>query len=55
MDRTNVESVIVAGKVREWKGKLLDVDLPKLRGQLESSRDAILAATQIKPDLFRSN
>jgi 5-methylthioadenosine/S-adenosylhomocysteine deaminase len=55
MDRTNVESVIVAGKVRKWKGKLLDLDLPKLRGQLEASRDAIFAATQIKPDLFRSN
>src|SRR5207247_9088791 len=27
MDRTNVETVIVAGKVRKWKGKLLDVDL----------------------------
>jgi hypothetical protein len=40
---------------RKWKGKLLDVDLPKLRGELETSRDAIFAATQIKPDLFRSN
>ena len=27
MDRTNVETVIVAGKVRKWKGQLLDVDL----------------------------
>jgi 5-methylthioadenosine/S-adenosylhomocysteine deaminase len=55
MDRTNVETVIVAGKIRKWKGKLLDVDLLKLRGQLEASRDAIFAAAQIKPDLFRSN
>ena len=55
MDRTNVESVIVAGKIRKWKGKLLDIDLPKLRGELEASRDAVFAATQVKPDLFRSN
>ena len=55
MDGANVEDAIVAGKVRKWKGKLLDVDLPKLRSQLEASRDAIFAATQIKPDLFRSN
>ncbi len=27
MDRSNVETVIVAGKVRKWKGRLLDVDL----------------------------
>src|SRR5213083_2508455 len=39
MDRTNVETVIVAGKVRKWKGKLLDVDIPSLRQQLEASRD----------------
>ena len=30
MDRTNVETVIVAGKVRKWKGKLLDVDLRRV-------------------------
>jgi cytosine/adenosine deaminase-related metal-dependent hydrolase len=45
MDRTNVETVIVAGKVRKWKGQLLDnftgrpVDLVGLRTQLEASRD----------------
>src|SRR5262245_34609172 len=31
MERTNVETVIVAGKIRKWKGKLLDVDLDRLR------------------------
>jgi len=55
MDRTNVETVIVAGKVRKWKRKLLDVDLPHLRQQLEASRDYIFAAAGIKQDLFRSN
>ena len=44
MDRTNVETVIVAGKVRKWKGQLLDVDLPRLRQQLEASRDYIFKA-----------
>jgi 5-methylthioadenosine/S-adenosylhomocysteine deaminase len=43
MDRTNVETVIVAGKVRKWKGVLLDVDLPGLRSQLQASRDYIFA------------
>ena len=55
MDRTNVETVIVAGKVRKWKGQLLDVDLPNLRRQLEASRDHIFAAAGIPQDLFRSN
>jgi len=45
MDRTNVETVIVAGKVRKWKGQLLDnvtgapMNLTGLRTQLEASRD----------------
>src|SRR5438132_485970 len=55
MDRTNVETVIVAGKVRKWKGKLLDVDLPQLRRQLEDSRDYIFQAAGIPQDLFRGN
>ena len=52
MERTNVETVIVAGKVRKWKGRLLDVDLSRLRQQLEASRDFIFASANIKQDLF---
>jgi 5-methylthioadenosine/S-adenosylhomocysteine deaminase len=55
MDRTNVETVIVAGKVRKWKGQLLDVDLPHLRRQIEASRDYLFSAAGITQDLFRSN
>jgi cytosine/adenosine deaminase-related metal-dependent hydrolase len=55
MDRTNVETVIVAGKIRKWKGQLVDVDLPHLRRQLEASRDYVFAAAGIEQDLFRSN
>jgi 5-methylthioadenosine/S-adenosylhomocysteine deaminase len=52
MDRTNVDTVIVAGKIRKWKGKLLGVDLNHLRRQLEASRDHIFAAAGIKQDVF---
>ncbi|HZW72512.1 MAG TPA: amidohydrolase family protein, partial [Caldimonas sp.] len=55
MDRTNVETVIVAGKIRKWKGKLLDVNLGRLRRQLEDSRDYVFAAAGIPKDLFRPN
>ena len=54
MDRTNVETVIVAGKVRKWKGQLLDVDLPNLRRQLEASRDYLFKTANIPQDLFSS-
>ena len=52
MDRTNVETVIVAGKVRKWKGKLIGVDLNHLRRQLETSRDHIFAAAGIEQNVF---
>ena len=54
MDRTNVETVIVAGKIRKWKGKLVDVNLNRLRQQLESSRDYIFSAAGIPKNLFGS-
>jgi len=55
MDRTNVETVIVAGQIRKWKGRLLGVDLPHLRHQLEASRDYLFQAAGIPVDLFGPN
>jgi cytosine/adenosine deaminase-related metal-dependent hydrolase len=55
MERSNVETVIVAGKVRKWKGKLLDVDLRRLRNELENSRDFLFHAANVPQDLFRPN
>jgi cytosine/adenosine deaminase-related metal-dependent hydrolase len=52
MDRTNVETVIVAGKVRKWKGRLLGFDLDHLRRQLEASRDYVFNAVNIPQNLF---
>jgi cytosine/adenosine deaminase-related metal-dependent hydrolase len=54
MDRTNVETVIVAGKVRKWQGRLLNVDLPRLRQELEASRDYVFNKAGIQQDLFRN-
>jgi 5-methylthioadenosine/S-adenosylhomocysteine deaminase len=55
MERSNVATVIVAGKVRKWKGRLLDVDLRRLRRDLEASRDYLFGAAGIPQDLFRPN
>ncbi len=52
MDRSNVDTVIVAGKVRKWKGELLDCDIPKLRRELEQSRDHLFEAAGVPRDLF---
>ncbi|MEO6408436.1 MAG: amidohydrolase family protein [Burkholderiaceae bacterium] len=55
MDRSNVETVIVAGKLRKWKGRLLDANISRLRTQLEDSRDYLFRAVNIPQDLFRPN
>jgi 5-methylthioadenosine/S-adenosylhomocysteine deaminase len=52
MDRTNVETVIVAGKIRKWKGNLLNVNVAQLRQTLEASRDYVFAAANIPQNLF---
>jgi hypothetical protein len=52
MERTNVETVIVAGKVRKWKGRLVGVNIDKLRRDLEASRDYIFSAAKVPQDIF---
>ena len=54
MDRSNVETVIVAGAVRKWKGRLVDANLGRLRRDLEASRDHLFAQAGIQKDLFRA-
>jgi hypothetical protein len=41
MDTSNVENVFVAGKVAKWHGKLVGVDLNRVRRMIEKSRDAV--------------
>jgi cytosine/adenosine deaminase-related metal-dependent hydrolase len=55
MERSNVETVIVAGQVRKWKGRLLGVNLRRLRQELEESRDYLFSAAKVPQDLFRPN
>jgi 5-methylthioadenosine/S-adenosylhomocysteine deaminase len=54
MDRTNVETVIVAGKIRKWNGQLLDVNLDPLRTQLAATRDFLYSATGVPQNPFPS-
>nr|WP_205704821.1 amidohydrolase family protein [Kineococcus indalonis] len=52
MDRTNVETVIVAGTVRKWRGRLLQADPVRLRQALEDSRDHLFDAVGVPRRLF---
>jgi 5-methylthioadenosine/S-adenosylhomocysteine deaminase len=52
MDTSNVETVLIAGKIVKWQGKLIGVDLGRLRRLIEKSRDGVLARARYTPDLF---
>jgi len=54
MDRTNVDTVLVAGSIRKWRGQLVGVDMGKLRRDLEASRDHLFEASGIERDIFRN-
>src|SRR5262249_29763976 len=43
MDTSNVDTVLIAGKVVKQNGKLVGVDLEKIRRTVEASRNAVLA------------
>lgn len=52
MERTNVDTVMVAGQIKKWKGELLGFDIAHLRGEIEKSRDRIFAAAGFERQLF---
>ena len=46
MDTSNVRNVFIAGRLRKWNDELVGVDIDRLRGQIEASRDAVLGRIQ---------
>jgi cytosine/adenosine deaminase-related metal-dependent hydrolase len=54
MDTSNVDTVLIAGKVMKRNGKLVDVDLRKIRRTVEASREAVLKRAGYRADLFGS-
>ena len=53
-NRTNVDTVIVAGQIKKWRGELVDVDVERLKRELEESRDYLFEAAGVEQDLFRT-
>jgi 5-methylthioadenosine/S-adenosylhomocysteine deaminase len=54
MDRSNVSTVLCAGTIKKWRGGIVGYDIPKLRAELDASRDYVFAAAGIERDLFRA-
>jgi len=54
MDTSNVDAVFIAGKVMKWQGRLVGVDLNRLRRMIDQARDGLLAHATYPRQLFDS-
>jgi 5-methylthioadenosine/S-adenosylhomocysteine deaminase len=52
VERSDVDTVMVAGEIRKRAGKLVGVDVAKLMADVTTSRDYLLEASGYRPDLF---
>jgi 5-methylthioadenosine/S-adenosylhomocysteine deaminase len=54
MDTSNVDTVLIAGKIMKRSGKLVGVDMNRIRRSVEASRDAVLERAKYARNLFGS-
>jgi cytosine/adenosine deaminase-related metal-dependent hydrolase len=52
VERSDVDTVMVAGQIRKRAGKLIGVDVAKLHAEVTASRDYLLEASGYRPDLI---
>jgi cytosine/adenosine deaminase-related metal-dependent hydrolase len=55
VERSDVDTVMVAGQLRKRAGKLIDVDLAKLSAEATASRDYLLDASGYRSGLFETS
>ncbi len=52
MERNNVSTVLVAGKIKKWEGHLTGVDYSRLQAALNTSRDNLFSRAGVSLDIF---
>jgi 5-methylthioadenosine/S-adenosylhomocysteine deaminase len=51
-ERSNVDTVIIGGRVRKYRGKVVGLDMKRLKTMVEESRSHLFAAAGYRPDVF---
>jgi cytosine/adenosine deaminase-related metal-dependent hydrolase len=51
-ERSNIDTVIIGGRVRKYRGKLVGLDMTRLKAMVEESRGHLFAAVGYRPDIF---
>jgi cytosine/adenosine deaminase-related metal-dependent hydrolase len=52
MNPGHVETVLIAGKVKKWRGNLVGVDLPRVLRLVEKARDAVVRRSGFRANLL---
>jgi 5-methylthioadenosine/S-adenosylhomocysteine deaminase len=51
-ERSNVDTVIIGGRVRKYRGKVIGLDMKRLMSMVDESRAHLFAVVGYKPDIF---
>jgi cytosine/adenosine deaminase-related metal-dependent hydrolase len=51
-ERSNIDTVIIGGRVRKYRGRVVGLDMASLRAKIDESRNHLFAAVGYKPDIF---
>lgn len=52
MNPAHIETVLIAGKVKKWRGNLVGVDLPRVRRLVREGRDAVMRRANYQVNLL---
>jgi 5-methylthioadenosine/S-adenosylhomocysteine deaminase len=51
-DRSNVDTVIIGGRVRKYRGKVVGLDMKRLKEMIDGTRRHLFDAVGYRPDVF---
>ena len=51
-ERGNVDTVIIGGRVRKYRGKVVGLDMARLKAMTEESLSHLFTSVGYQPDIF---
>jgi 5-methylthioadenosine/S-adenosylhomocysteine deaminase len=51
-ERSNIDTVIIGGRVRKYRGQVVGLDMVRLKAMVEESRSHLFSAAGYRPDVF---
>jgi 5-methylthioadenosine/S-adenosylhomocysteine deaminase len=51
-ERSNIDTVIIGGRVRKYRGQVVGLDMVRLKAMVDESRSHLFSAVSYRPDVF---